>query len=70
MTAAPDCQSAGAALFERNDIKLLQPVAGPPRAIPVFDKLFLDGNSMPDARARRLPVSHVSFQQRYCIYLN
>jgi hypothetical protein len=67
--AAPDCPTEGLALVERRDTEIPQPPAGPPPAFTSFDAAIPDGGSLRDTRARRLFVSHVSIQQRYCTYL-
>lgn len=69
MVAAPDCVSEGLALLERRDTEIPQPAAAPPPAFPSIDAFIPDGRPLRDTRARRLLVSHVSIQQRYCTYL-
>ncbi len=67
--AAPDCLSQGPALLERRDVEIPQPPAGPPPGFFSIAAFVPDGGLVQDARARRLLVSHVSVQQRYCTYL-
>jgi hypothetical protein len=65
---APDCASIGPAVLERHDAGL-QPVAAPPLAFPDLVPFDSDDGPVRDIRARDLPASHASIQQRYCSYL-
>lgn len=68
--AASDCLSEGLALLEHRDTDLPQPAAGPPSSFRRSLASIAYRGPLRDIRARRLLVSHVSIQQRYCTYLN
>lgn len=68
--AAPECMTEGLTLLERRDIESPQSSAAPPSAFPNIDAFIPDRGLLRDTRARRLLLSHVSIQQRYCTYLN
>jgi hypothetical protein len=70
MVASADCQSAGLAIHDTRHTEFPQSAAAPPPAFPGVDAFLLDGGPSRDSRVHRLPVSHVSLQQRYCTYLN
>lgn len=70
MVAASDCLSEGLALLEHRDTDFPQPAAALPSVFPRSDASIADRGPLRDTRARRLLVSHVSIQQRYCTYLN
>lgn len=66
--APPDCASIGQAVLER-PVAELQAAAAPPPAFPDLEPYACDDGPVRDIRARDLPASHASIQQRYCSYL-
>ena len=66
--AAPDCASVGPAVLAR-PVAELQPAAAPPPAFADLEPFACDDRPVRDIRARDLPASHASIQQRYCSYL-
>ncbi len=66
--AAPACASVTPVAFERPVAELL-PAAAPPPAFNDLEPFACDDGPVRDIRARDLPASHASIQQRYCSYL-